>query len=245
MKQYGARARAEAHAAGRPSRCLEWDGPWYLAQYKECEETWTLAYSKRAGKLLDHRRLFADLTRPIASQLPDMVGTFDLIFCNQVFEHVAQPHVAATAVAMLLRPGGFLLWSAPFLEPTHAVPYDFFRYTISGGVRLFRDVGLGILATEKGGDSMLTSAYLLGYSPAELPNASAVGEQLSAPVTEAELAAIARNDSKAELGQKLYFASFVVAKRPNFGRLYEWVRSPLPLPPPLLPPNASSPAWGE
>lgn len=221
MSRYGPLAAQAAARDSRKTRCLEWDGKWYLDQYRVCQETWTFAFSKRPFRLPDHKGLFGDLELA-ASQHPDMVGTFDIIFCNQVFEHVSRPHMAAASVAALLRPGGFLIWSAPFLEPTHAVPHDYFRFTVSGGAVLFRDVGLKIVATELGGDSMLTSLYLLGYSAGEL-NATQVSESLVMPVTSAELQQISSGDSYADLARKLYFSSFLVAQAPlRAGQLKMW-----------------------
>ena len=47
--------------------------------------------------------------------------------------------------------------TAPFIEPTHGVPFDYFRYTISGAMKLFEDVGLTTWLTEKSGDGLLTA----------------------------------------------------------------------------------------
>ena len=162
MESLGPQVAAAAAAANRTVRCLEWDSQWYLAQYATCQETWAFVFSARATKVFpNHRQLLGDLLK-LPEQHPSFVGSFSIIFCNQVFEHVARPWVAATSLAAMLRPGGYLIWSAPFLEPTHAVPFDFFRYTISGGTALFNDAGLTVVATERGGDSMLTSSCALG-----------------------------------------------------------------------------------
>ena len=42
-----------------------------------------------------------------------------------------------------------------------------------------------------------------------------MADQLCNPVTEAELARVSAADDKAALAQKLYFSSFLVAKRPH------------------------------
>ena len=81
----------------------------------------------------------------------------------QVFEHVRQPHVAAATLAALLRPGGVVVWTAPFLERFHLSPTDFFRFTVEGGKALLEDAGLAVVAAARGGDSLLTLGSLLGY----------------------------------------------------------------------------------
>ena len=218
METIGPKVAAAAAAANRTVRCLEWDGRWYLSQYSICQDMWTYVFSARGAATHPvHQQLVGDLLK-MPTQHSSFVGTFDVIFCNQVFEHVARPWVAATSLAAMLQPGGYLVWTAPFMEPTHGVPYDFFRYTISGGATLFKDAGLSIVAMERGGDSMLTSAYLLGFSPAEIGNDTRVAEALSSPVTLKELERAAADGDKAALAQKLYFSSFLVAQAPRHAR---------------------------
>ncbi len=57
----------------------------------------------------------------------------------EVLEHVSEPQRAAAAVARVLRPGGILIASTPFMLPMHDQPFDFFRYTLHGLYWLFRD----------------------------------------------------------------------------------------------------------
>ena len=46
-----------------------------------------------------------------------------------VFEHVDNPYVVSDALYKILRPGGFLINSTPFLFPHHPSPEDNFRYS--------------------------------------------------------------------------------------------------------------------
>ena len=113
--------------------------------------------------------------------------------------------------------GGYVIWTAPFLEPTHGVPHDYFRFTVQGGTQLLTDVGLEVIATAKGGDSMLTSSYLLGYSAAEVAryNETALVSELSRPVTAKGLFNVGRSDDADALAQKLYVSSMLVARAPS------------------------------
>jgi SAM-dependent methyltransferase len=80
--------------------------------------------------------LVADAMRlPIASQ------SIDLVFCTQVLEHVARPWILLNECFRVLRPGGWLVLSAPCYWPLHEEPYDFYRYTRYGLERLVRDAG--------------------------------------------------------------------------------------------------------
>lgn len=56
---------------------------------------------------------------------------FDIVYCNQVFEHVEKPRELLLEVARVLKRGGFLVGSTSHLEPFHSLsvcnftPYGF------------------------------------------------------------------------------------------------------------------------
>lgn len=79
---------------------------------------------------------------------PDIVGdvetlqgigddTVDAVFCLEVLEHVRRPEAAAAAIRRVLRPGGLLVGSTPFLLGIHDQPHDYYRYTSHGLRHLF------------------------------------------------------------------------------------------------------------
>ena len=222
MARFAPKAVAAAKTASRPMRCLEWDGRWYLAQYEACEETWTFSLMSRIPSVNIGQKSFRGDLLSIQEQHPSLLRTFHIIFCSQVFEHVAQPHVAATSLAALLAPGGYLIWTAPFMEPTHGVPFDYFRFTIGGASKLFIDAGLSIVATEKSGNSEVTSAYLLGFACSEL-NQSMLLNELTKPVSEKSLAKImhgpvhgtCKSHGTCTSDQNLYISSMLVARAPS------------------------------
>lgn len=74
-----------------------------------------------------------------AHALPFAVGCFDSVVASQVLEHLHSPWIATLELARVLRPGGCLLLSVPFLFMVHAAPSDFFRFTEFGLRRLFED----------------------------------------------------------------------------------------------------------
>ncbi len=57
--------------------------------------------------------------------IPEKDHSFDAILCTEVIEHIPYPHLAIEEFSRLLRPGGTLLLSAPFLSLTHFAPYHF------------------------------------------------------------------------------------------------------------------------
>lgn len=64
-------------------------------------------------------------------------STVDAVFCLEVLEHVARPDAAAAAIRRVLRPGGLLVGSTPFLLGIHDQPHDYYRYTSHGLRHLF------------------------------------------------------------------------------------------------------------
>lgn len=58
--------------------------------------------------------------------------TYDLIFCTQTLEHVAEPKSVLSELYRILKPGGHLWLTAPLFYPEHEIPYDFYRYTQYG-----------------------------------------------------------------------------------------------------------------
>lgn len=55
--------------------------------------------------------------------LPD--GSVDAIMCTEVLEHVPDPLGALKEFSRLIKPGGYLLLTAPFASLTHFAPYHF------------------------------------------------------------------------------------------------------------------------
>lgn len=75
-------------------------------------------------------------------------GEFDAVVCNQVLEHVREPWKVVAEIARILKSGGKCILTAPFLQPYHADPGDYFRYTKEGMKSLFASAGFDILECE-------------------------------------------------------------------------------------------------
>jgi SAM-dependent methyltransferase len=81
----------------------------------------------------------------LAYALPFADSSFDTVFSTQTLEHVEEPHIAITEMSRVLRPGGYLILTAPQSWRLHEKPYDFFRYTRFGLQYLMRHNGLRIV----------------------------------------------------------------------------------------------------
>jgi SAM-dependent methyltransferase len=71
--------------------------------------------------------------------LPVSDETFAATICQGVLEHVKDPERAVREIHRVLRPGGELFVEVPFLQPFHADPDDFQRYTSRGVEVLLHD----------------------------------------------------------------------------------------------------------
>jgi SAM-dependent methyltransferase len=58
--------------------------------------------------------------------------SFDSILTNQVFEHVFNPDQFLAEISRVLKPGGRLLLTVPFVWDEHEQPYDYARYSSFG-----------------------------------------------------------------------------------------------------------------
>ena len=161
------------------ARCLDWDG-WYVGSIfdalclrKDAIRLNTSGPSRKAGRqplpsewsarpnsmaMFWEVRDFTD----IASLLPH--GEYDLIIANSVFEHIPEPVVLARALALLLTPGGYLLWHTPFMYPYHGVPHDFFRYTDRGARVIVEAAGLIVDESSPDGGYAAVVGETLGFN---------------------------------------------------------------------------------
>ena len=66
------------------------------------------------------------------SIFPYANSSFDVVLCSQVLEHSFSPDQLLNEVFRVLRPGGVLLLTIPFLWPEHEQPFDSQRFTSFG-----------------------------------------------------------------------------------------------------------------
>ena len=81
-----------------------------------------------------------DYVCDIAS-LPVEDNSFDVVLCTEVFEHIIHPHEALVEFKRILKPGGYLILTAPFCSLTHFAPYHYY----SGFSRFFYEQKLNAL----------------------------------------------------------------------------------------------------
>lgn len=79
-----------------------------------------------------------------AAQLPFATNSIDCVILFEALEHIGNPQCALAEIARVLRPGGTLLLTMPFMYPIHDAPHDYQRLTSHGLHRDIQKAGLRI-----------------------------------------------------------------------------------------------------
>lgn len=70
-----------------------------------------------------------DVVCDISKPLPFKDGSFDVVFLSNVLEHIYDPFGLIKEADRVLKSGGTLVCTVPFLMSSHQRPHDYFRYT--------------------------------------------------------------------------------------------------------------------
>lgn len=82
-------------------------------------------------------------------RLPFPDRQFDAVLCSQVLEHVFTPEEFLAEIHRVLRPGGTLLLTVPFVWDEHEQPADFARYSSFGLRALLERSGFAVAEQRK------------------------------------------------------------------------------------------------
>jgi SAM-dependent methyltransferase len=92
---------------------------------------------KRADRLFD------------GVQIPYEDARFDAVFCTQVLEHALEPEALLRDIHRVLRVGGRLLVTVPFMWGEHEPPFDFRRFSSFGIRRVIEAAGFRVLRQDR------------------------------------------------------------------------------------------------
>lgn len=102
----------------------------------------------------------ADLCRCNEALIPD--GSFDVVVCTEVLEHVAQPFDAVAEIRRVLKPAGVALVTTPFNFRIHGPLPDCWRFSEHGLRRLFERFEIvELVALETPGRDLMPIQYSL------------------------------------------------------------------------------------
>ena len=76
----------------------------------------------------------------VGEKLPFIDKSFDAVISLSVLEHVKNPFISAKEISRVLKPGGSLICSVPFLQPFHGYPHHYYNMTGQGLTNLFEEM---------------------------------------------------------------------------------------------------------
>lgn len=98
------------------------------------------------------------------SRLPFADGSVDNVLCNQVLEHVFEPAAFLDELHRVLRPGGRLMLTVPFVWDEHEQPHDYARYSSFGLRHLAGKSGFDVVDARRTlADASLFAQLWLAY----------------------------------------------------------------------------------
>mmetsp|Transcript_124901 Transcript_124901/g.221290 ORF Transcript_124901/g.221290 Transcript_124901/m.221290 type:complete len:314 (+) Transcript_124901:82-1023(+) len=143
-------------------RCSETgDGHFLKDAFGEvCGETLVVdLFDSNADVKMDLNLRPADAPEPIKKAM----NTMDVVVSHQVFEHLQRPSVGIANLNALLKVGGTLVLSTPFVTPDHQGPGDdFLRWTVRGLHNFAKCAGFDVQELRGLGDRFEEIAYLAG-----------------------------------------------------------------------------------
>jgi len=92
-----------------------------------------------------------------ATALPFAENSVDGIVCEMLIEHVPNPQKIIDEIFRVLRPGGKMCVSTPFMFPFHACPNDFYRWSSTGIHELCKVGKIKVIAARSGPTSGLVA----------------------------------------------------------------------------------------
>jgi len=99
-----------------------------------------------------------------AHNLPIRSASVDSVLLLEVIEHLSTPGAAVKEAFRVLKPGGVLILSAPFLYPLHDEPHDYQRWTLYGLHSLVSEQKANVQNTNMSSGGIKTVALLYGIA---------------------------------------------------------------------------------
>ncbi len=89
-------------------------------------------------------------------------SSIDCAIATEVFEHCPEPEIVIKEILRILKPGGILFFTVPFLWPLHTVPYDEYRYTPFSLERHLKNAGFDNIELQALGGWDASLAQMIG-----------------------------------------------------------------------------------
>lgn len=124
----------------------------YISQYTGLDIETALVYEE--GVKPDYT--WNGITMPFAD------NSFDTLMATEVLEHCPDPVRIVNEMKRVMKPGGLLFFTVPFLWYLHEVPHDEYRYTPFALQRIFTDCEMEEVKITAHGGWDMAMAQMLG-----------------------------------------------------------------------------------
>lgn len=114
--------------------------------------------------------------------MPFERNSFDSCIATEVLEHCPEPELFLREVNRVLKPGGILFFTVPFLWNLHEVPNDEYRYTPFALERHLRTSGFTEIKIEATGGWHASMAQMMGLWVRRSPMSARKRKFLSIPI---------------------------------------------------------------
>jgi SAM-dependent methyltransferase len=125
LRDQWVRAQAESLPAGSRVLDVGAGSASYREFFKHCRYFTQDFAQLDPGQLLHGAYAKVDYVSDAAS-IPVESGSFDVVLCTEVLEHVPEPINVAREISRVLRPGGKLILTAPLGAGIHQEPFHFY-----------------------------------------------------------------------------------------------------------------------
>lgn len=103
-----------------------------------------IAVQEYIGMDLEHSEIYNQVNADLywdGASIPLADASVDAILLTEVLEHCPDPLHVLNETYRVLKPGGIIVFSVPFLWYLHETPYDFYRYTPYAIDKMLCDTG--------------------------------------------------------------------------------------------------------
>ncbi len=85
-----------------------------------------------------------DIVLDVCDMHPIKDRSIDVVLATELFEHVYDPQLGLKECFRVLKQGGIIILSAPFLYPIHADPFDYQRWTMEKWKKELASIGFAL-----------------------------------------------------------------------------------------------------